>query len=142
MGDEGFKWDNIVKFFDKSVQVTPYNNTSRAQNASVSDLVVADSLQQSGGVKVSWPNFAMPFSSWGIQGLITGGLPKLSGFFTDGIMFGCAYNVRFNQVFSMSWRGQRLTDFPYSRSPLTRSTKLDHRPRPATCNPPWKPALL
>lgn len=93
VGDDGFSWDNIVKFFDKSVNVNPYNNTFRAENASVSDYVVTESLQQGGGVQVSWPNFALPFSSWGVKALTAGGLPQLPGFFTDGKMFGHAYNV-------------------------------------------------
>lgn len=63
VGDDDFKWDNIKNFFDKTVNVTPYNNPFRAENASVAEYVVPQSAHESGPLQVSWPNFAMPFSS-------------------------------------------------------------------------------
>jgi len=93
--DPSYKWDNIVQFFDKSVHVTPYNNSLRASNASVTteEYSLASMLQSGGPLKVSWPNFAMPFSSWGLQGLLASGMPRLSGFFSSGDLHGAAYNV-------------------------------------------------
>jgi choline dehydrogenase len=95
VGDNSYRWDNIVKYFDKSVDVTPYNNSFRAANASVNtgEYSLAAKLQSSGPLKVSWSNFAMPFSSWGIQGLFASGMPRLSGFFSSGDLHGAAYNV-------------------------------------------------
>lgn len=93
VGDDDFKWDNIKNFFDKTVNVTPYNNPFRAGNASVAEYVVPQSAHESGPLQVSWPNFAMPFSSWGLQGLFAGGMPRLTGFFSDGELHGAAYNV-------------------------------------------------
>jgi choline dehydrogenase len=95
VGDPSYKWDNIVRYFDKSVDVTPYNNSFRAANASVNtrEYSAAADLQSGGPLRVSWPNFAMPFSSWGIQGLFASGMPRLSGFFSSGYLHGAAYNV-------------------------------------------------
>lgn len=92
--DDSYKWENMRQYFDKSVQVTPYNNSFRAANASA-DYVVAASLQAGGPLQVSWPNFTMPFSSWGLPALFAGGLPRLGNFvFNDGDLHGAAYNVR------------------------------------------------
>ena len=93
--DSSYKWDNIVRYFDKSVDVTPYNNSFRAANASVNtkEYSAAAELQSGGPLKISWPNFAMPWSSWGIQGLFASGMPRLSGSFSSGDLHGAAYNV-------------------------------------------------
>jgi len=95
VGDPTFKWDSIVRYFDKSVHVTPYNNSLRAANASVTteEYSLAATLQSGGPLKASWPNFAMPFSSWGLQGLFASGMPRLSGFFSSGDLHGAAYSV-------------------------------------------------
>lgn len=100
VGDDSYKWDNIVKYFDKGVDVTPYNNSLRAANASANteQYNLAAKLQSGGPLKVSWPNFAMPFSSWRIQGLFASGMPHLSGFFSSGDLHGAAYNVSANRL--------------------------------------------
>jgi len=95
VGDSSYRWDNILQYFDNSVDVTPYNNSFRAANASVNtqEYSLAAELKSGGPLQVSWPNFAMPFSSWGIQGLFSSGVPRLSGFFSSGDLHGAAYNV-------------------------------------------------
>lgn len=91
--DSSYTWDNMRQYFDRSIHVTPpYNSSFRAANASV-DYAVAGSLQTGGPMQVSWPKFAMPFSSWGLPALFAGGLPRLGGFFSDGDLHGAAYNV-------------------------------------------------
>lgn len=80
------------KYLDMSVHVTPCNSIFRAANASV-DYAVAAGLQTGGPLQVSWPNFAMPFSSWGLKGLFASGLPRQEGFFSSGDLYGAAYNV-------------------------------------------------
>lgn len=107
VGDESYKWENMRKYFDKSVHVTPDNSSFRAANASV-DYAVATSLQTGGPLQVSWPNFAMPFSSWGLQGLFASGMPQQEGFFSSGDLHGAAYNVSLNRGPSSqeTWRSR------------------------------------
>jgi choline dehydrogenase-like flavoprotein len=93
VGDADYKWDNMREHFDRSVHIYPYNNSLRATNASVASYDISKTLQSGGPLKASWPNFAMPFSSWGLKGLFAGGLPRLHGFFSDGNLHGAAYNV-------------------------------------------------
>jgi choline dehydrogenase len=93
VGDTDYKWNNMREHFDRSVHVYPYNNSLRATNASVASYDVSATLQSGGPLKASWPNFAMPFSSWGLKGLFAGGMPRLPGFFSDGDLHGAAYNV-------------------------------------------------
>lgn len=90
--DRSYSWENMRKYFDRSVQIHPYNNSFRAANASADYRVAADSMT-GGPLKVSWPNFAMPFSSWGLKALFSSGMPRLAGFFSDGDLHGAAYNV-------------------------------------------------
>jgi choline dehydrogenase len=91
--DPSYKWENMRQHFDRTVHVNPSNSSFRAANASV-DCQVAASLQTGGPLEVSWPNFAMPFSSWGLKALFASGVPRLGGFFSDGGLHGTAYNVR------------------------------------------------
>lgn len=97
--DPSYKWENMRKYFDKSVHVTPYNSSFRAANASV-DYTVAAGLQTGGPVQVSWPNFAMPFSSWGLKGLFASGLPHQEGFFSSGDLYCAANNVNPRPAYS------------------------------------------
>jgi choline dehydrogenase len=93
VGDADYRWDNMREHFDRSVHIHPYNNSYRAANASVASYDVSKSMQSEGPLKVSWPNFAMPFSSRGLKGLFASGIPRLHGFFSDGDLHGAAYNV-------------------------------------------------
>jgi choline dehydrogenase len=97
VGDPSYRWENMRQYFDRSVHVSPHNSSFRAANASV-DYQIAANLQHGGPLEVSWPNFAMPFSSWGLNALFASGLPRLGGFFSDGDLHGAAYNVRNHQV--------------------------------------------
>jgi choline dehydrogenase-like flavoprotein len=91
--DPSYKWENMRQYFDRSVHVSSPNSSFRAVNASL-DYQIASSLQNGGPLQVSWPSFAMPFSSWGLKALFAGGLPRLGGLFSDGDLHGAAYNVR------------------------------------------------
>lgn len=100
--DPSYRWENMRQYFDKSVHVNTPNSSFRAANASL-DYQVADSLRDGGPLQVSWPNFAMPYSSWGLKALFAGGLPRLGGFFSDGDLHGAAYNVSICQNVWNSW---------------------------------------
>jgi len=90
--DSSYRWENMRQYFDRSVHVNSPNSSFRAANASL-DYQIASSLRIGGPLQVSWPNFAMPFSSWGLKALLAGGLPRIGGFFSDGDLHGAAYNV-------------------------------------------------
>jgi choline dehydrogenase-like flavoprotein len=90
--DSSYRWENMRQYFDRSVHVSSPNSSFRADNASL-DYQIANSLRSAGPLQVSWPSFAMPFSSWGLEALFAGGLPRLRGFFSDGDLHGAAYNV-------------------------------------------------
>ena len=91
--DPSYKWENMRQYFDRSIHFNSPNSTLRAVNASL-DYQIASSSQNGGPLQASWPNFAMPFSSWGLKALFAGDLPRLGGFFSDGDLHGAAYNVR------------------------------------------------
>ena len=90
--DSSYRWENMRQYFDRSVHVSSPNSSFRAANASL-DYQIASSLRIGGPLQASWPNFAMPFSSWGLKALLAGGLPRIGGFFSDGDLHGAAYNV-------------------------------------------------
>jgi len=125
--DPSYKWENMRQYFDRSVHFNLPNSSFRATNASL-DYQIADSLQNGGPLEVAWPNFAMPFSSWGLKALFAGGMPHSEGFFSDGDLYGAAYNVRDRLTLRIA-SVERCTDRLYSPLPSTRHSRLDLRRR-------------
>ncbi|KAI7601609.1 hypothetical protein D0864_15704, partial [Hortaea werneckii] len=90
VGDESYKWDNILPFFKRSMQFNPPNVGARGENATPSYDLEAYSAD-SGPLQVSYPNFAMPFGVYGVEAFKAAGLPQANGF-SNGDLHGVDHN--------------------------------------------------
>ncbi|KAI7703654.1 alcohol oxidase [Hortaea werneckii] len=90
VGDESYKWDNILPFFKRSMQFNPPNVQARGENATPSYDLEAYSAE-GGPLQVSYPNFAMPFGVYGLEALKAAGLPQANGF-SNGDLHGVDHN--------------------------------------------------
>lgn len=117
--DPSYRWENMHQYFDRSVRFNPPNSSFRATNASL-DYQIAESLQDGGPLEVAWPNFAMPFSSWGLEALFASGMPRQEELFSDGDLHGAAYNVRDCSTTELLQSRDRFNNFAavYSRSDI------------------------
>ena len=63
VGDQGFTFNNLLPYFDKSLNFTPPNFTKKAANSTPQyDLMTLGN--GSGPLKVTFPKYAQPFASW------------------------------------------------------------------------------
>ncbi|RMX71356.1 hypothetical protein D0869_15718 [Hortaea werneckii] len=90
VGDESYKWDNILPFFKRSMQFNPPNVGARGENATPSYDLGAYSAD-GGPLQVSYPNFAMPFGVYGLEAFKAAGLPQANGF-SNGDLHGVDHN--------------------------------------------------
>ncbi|KAI7163209.1 alcohol oxidase [Hortaea werneckii] len=90
IGDESYKWDNILPFFKRSMQFNPPNVGARGENATPSYDLEAYSAE-GGPLQVSYPNFAMPFGFYGVEAFKAAGLPQANGF-SNGDLHGVDHN--------------------------------------------------
>ncbi|KAI7707758.1 alcohol oxidase, partial [Hortaea werneckii] len=90
VGDESYKWDNILPFFKRSMQFNPPNFGARGENATPSYDLEAYSAD-GGPLQVSYPNFAMPFGVYGVEAFKAAGLPQANGF-SNGDLHGVDHN--------------------------------------------------
>ncbi|KAI6788410.1 alcohol oxidase [Hortaea werneckii] len=90
VGDESYKWDNILPFFKRSMHFNPPNVGIRGENATPSYDLEAYSVD-GGPLQVSYPNFAMPFGVYGVEAFKAAGLPQANGF-SNGDLHGVDHN--------------------------------------------------
>ncbi|TVY50636.1 Dehydrogenase patE [Lachnellula cervina] len=86
--DQSWSFDNFLPYYEKSPKFTPPGD-KRASNATA---LYTDSafLPTGGPLKVSYPNFAQPFSSY-MQGALNEiGIPTIQDF-NSGSLLGCQY---------------------------------------------------
>lgn len=89
VNDSSYTFNNVLPFFKKSVAFTPPNLNHRAKNASADyDLNAYD--PNGGPLQVSYPNYAMPFSSWMSLGMEAIGIKKAKDF-NLGTIMGAQY---------------------------------------------------
>ncbi|KAJ5775540.1 uncharacterized protein N7511_000551 [Penicillium nucicola] len=89
VNDDSYKFDEVLPIYKKSVEFTPPNTQYRAANASAA--YNADAFESNGGpLQVSYPNFAMPFSSWMNLGMQAIGINETQDF-NLGSLFGAQY---------------------------------------------------
>lgn len=88
VGDDSFLWDNMLPYFQKSVNYTApvnasYTNSSNPQNSSA--------FSTTGGpLDVSFSNAVDPFGTWARLAFIAAGLPQIPGL-SGGSLLGSAY---------------------------------------------------
>lgn len=90
VGDESYLFDNWQPFFAKGTNRTAPDTNLRAANASVPTPPNVTSEYGDGPVHISYPNYALPFTSW-VQGAFDSlGFPNISSF-SSGELLGSQY---------------------------------------------------
>lgn len=89
VGDQSYTFDNLLPYFKKSVQFTPPNTSKRLGNATAGYNAAAFD-PASGPLKVSYSNYAQPFSSWMESALHDIGVPETQDF-NSGSLMGSQY---------------------------------------------------
>ncbi|KAF4815036.1 Dehydrogenase patE [Colletotrichum siamense] len=88
VGDDSYTWDSLFPYFQKSVKFTP-PGSSRAANASAE--YNPDAFSPAGGpLRVSYANYAQPFSSYLEPSLNEIGIPQAQDF-NSGELMGAQY---------------------------------------------------
>lgn len=91
VGDDSYKWENMLAYFRKSVHFTPPNSMTRAENATPN--YNPSTFDSSGGpLQVAFPNYANAISSWFARAFNASGMYAASGF-TDGVLNGWGYSM-------------------------------------------------
>lgn len=89
--DDSYSWDSILPFFKRSPHFTPPNNSIRGANATPNYELSAYS-PTGGPLQVTFPNFAMPFGTYGVAALKAIGFPTATDF-SSGVLNGVTHNV-------------------------------------------------
>lgn len=92
VGDDAYKWENILPFYEKSVTLTPPNMDVRAANASVNCSMSTLETDNKGPVHLSYPAYAQPLSSYGPDAFAAAGVPPVEDFIS-GKLNGYNYFV-------------------------------------------------
>ncbi|KAL4868705.1 hypothetical protein BDV12DRAFT_95321 [Aspergillus spectabilis] len=79
VGDDAWNWENTFPYFQKSIDFTPPNNAVRFANSTPE--YDPDDLASGGGLSVTHPNYAQPFSSWLAEAFEDVGIPNIPGFY-------------------------------------------------------------
>ncbi|KAF1985208.1 GMC oxidoreductase [Aulographum hederae CBS 113979] len=89
VGDDMYTWNNILKFFKKSVHFTGPDMSKRAANSTPGYDISA--YESSGGpLHVTFPNYASPIASYGKYAFNTIGMNETAGF-SSGELDGYNY---------------------------------------------------
>lgn len=89
VGDSSYTFDRVLPYFKRSVQFTPPNQLTRFPNSTPSfDPAAYD--PQGGPLHASYPNYAMPFSSWMRLAMNAIGIPDRDEF-NLGSLLGAQY---------------------------------------------------
>ncbi|KAF2634231.1 alcohol oxidase [Massarina eburnea CBS 473.64] len=89
VGDESYAWDNILPFFERSVNFTKPNMEIRAANATANYSIQA-TQQTSGPLHITYPNYAQPIGSYGPEAFAAAGFPP-SPDVISGVLDGYGY---------------------------------------------------
>ncbi|KAL0930395.1 GMC oxidoreductase [Colletotrichum truncatum] len=88
VGDETFKWDNILKYFKRSVDLTPPNEEKRQNTNATVVFDPSDYDEQGGPLQVSWNNWVDPTLTWLAKVVLSLGLTISSKGFSSGELAG------------------------------------------------------
>jgi choline dehydrogenase len=91
VNDTSYEWDNFLPYFEKSLNFTPPDNQTRAQNATPS--YDASNLGNGQGpLSVTFGRYAQAFSSWAQKTLVNFGINPINGL-TSGNLLGSSYQL-------------------------------------------------
>lgn len=91
-GDDSYNFTSLLPYFKKSAHFTPADAAARASNATVPAPHASAFTASGGPLEVSFPPFAMPFSSWGLPALREVGIPTLKDL-SSGDLLGAQYST-------------------------------------------------
>ncbi|KAI3553309.1 choline dehydrogenase [Colletotrichum abscissum] len=74
VGDETFRWENMLRFFKRSVDLTPPNEEKRQNTNATVRFDPSDYDKQGGPLQVSWNNWVDPTLTWLAQVVLSLGL--------------------------------------------------------------------
>ncbi|KAI3542274.1 hypothetical protein CSPX01_07029 [Colletotrichum filicis] len=74
VGDETFRWENMLRFFKRSVDLTPPNEDKRQNTNATVRFDPSDYDKQGGPLQVSWNNWVDPTLTWLAQVVLSLGL--------------------------------------------------------------------
>ncbi|KAI0442992.1 glucose-methanol-choline oxidoreductase [Xylaria telfairii] len=128
VGDESYTFDNLLPYFEKSLNFTPPNNQLRAQNATP-DFDVSALGTGNGPVSLSFPNWAYAFPTWAVKAFTQIGIRPLVEGFQNGRLLGHAWTMFTIDATTMLRSSSetafvRFNDPNYSLYPLTLATKV------------------
>ncbi|KAK6858851.1 versicolorin B synthase [Apiospora arundinis] len=91
VGDDSFKFEKLLPYFEKSLNFTPPRNDLRPANATphFDAAVLGD---RHGPVDVAYPNYASAYGSWTVKALEELGMHEIPGF-NSGKLVGQAYTL-------------------------------------------------
>ena len=88
VGDQSYTYDNIQRYFKKSLNFTPPDITKRGANATPEyDL---STLAQGGPLDITYSNYAQAIATWFQKGMQAIGIPTQNGF-TSGHLNGSSW---------------------------------------------------
>lgn len=85
VGDQSYTFNNLLAFFEKSLNFTPPDNQKRGANATPSYDI--SNLGEGQPLSVTFSNYAQAFSTWASKGLEQLGIQPINGF-TSGKLLG------------------------------------------------------
>lgn len=90
VGDDSYAWDNLLPFFEKSLNFTPPDIGKRGVNATPHYDEATVAVPGDGPLPVTFSNYAQAFSTWVQQGLKELGIMPRDGF-TSGELIGSSF---------------------------------------------------
>ncbi|OLN95799.1 Versicolorin B synthase 1 [Colletotrichum chlorophyti] len=88
VGDETFRWESMLRYFKRSVDLTPPNEEKRQNKNATVRFDPADYDDQGGPLQVSWNNWVDPTLTWLAQVVQSLGLPISPKGFSSGELAG------------------------------------------------------
>ncbi|KAI0442805.1 hypothetical protein F4803DRAFT_562101 [Xylaria telfairii] len=90
VGDESYTWENVLPYYQKSMNFTPPNSETRRANAT--PIYDAAYTAQGGPLDTTYPAYAQSWSTWVSRGLTAIGLPRV-GALIEGSLNGSTYQL-------------------------------------------------
>lgn len=91
VGDDSFKWDSFLPYFQKSVNFSGPNMELRSKNSTPEYDISAFSTDN-GPLSVTYAHYAQAFGTWAMKGLEQIGISVIPGF-SSGSLLGQSYST-------------------------------------------------
>ncbi|KXH42694.1 choline dehydrogenase [Colletotrichum nymphaeae SA-01] len=88
VGDETFRWENMLRYFKRSVDLTPPNEEKRQNTNATVRFDPSDYDEHGGPLQVSWNNWVDPTLTWLAQVVLSLGLSISPKGFSSGKLAG------------------------------------------------------